>query len=128
MQLASGVRQPAQRGAQDSASQFVQLTWLFTTQPGLLQVGRSIEIPLALNRRLDRWIYDVKAVQQLELPFGSVQTYYVKPRREARGGDMTAEIWFAPSLQYLPVRILIRQDESTFVDLKLEKAPLQAAR
>lgn len=115
-------------GVQDEASQFVQLTWLFTTQPQLMQVGRSIEMPLIVNRRVDRWIYDVREVQQLDLPFGSVETYYVKPRREAKGGEMTAEIWFAPTLQYLPVRILIRQDESTFVDLQLKKPPLQATR
>ncbi len=115
-------------GAQDEASQFVQLTWLFTTQPQLLRVGNSIDIPLAINRRFDRWTYDVKEVQQLHLPFGQVETYYVKPRREAKGGEMTAEIWFAPSLQYLPVRILIRQDETTYVDLMLDKPPLQANR
>ena len=37
-----------------------------------------------------------------------------------------AELWFAPSLQYLPVRILITQGDNTFVDLiveKIEQAP-----
>ena len=62
------------------------------------------------------------------LPFGDVATFHVKPRRDAQGGDMTAQMWIAPSLQYLPVRILIRQDDQTFVDLMLEKPPLQAAR
>lgn len=126
--LADGREVEALPGAQDEASQFVQLTWLFTTQPALLQVGKSIEVPLAINRRFDRWIYDIKAEQTLTLSFGSVQTYHVRPRREAKGGDMTAEIWIAPSLQYLPVRILIRQDESTFIDLTLDKPPLQAAK
>ena len=35
-------------GLQDAASQFVQMTWLFTTQPQLLTVGNRIEVPLAL--------------------------------------------------------------------------------
>ena len=114
-------------GVQDEASQFVQLTWLFTTQPDRMRVGQSIEVPLVLNRRLDRWVYDVKEEQTLQLPFGEVSTYYVKPRREGRGGDMTAEMWFAPTLQYLPVRIVIRQDAETFVELTLDRPPLQAA-
>ncbi len=125
--LSDGREAPSPPGVQDEASQFVQLTWLFTTQPALLEPGRSVEVPLALTRRVDRWIYDVKERQTLQLPFGSVETVYVKPRREARGGDLTAEIWFAPTLQYLPVRILIRQDESSFIDLLLERPPLQAA-
>ena len=114
-------------GVQDEASQFVHLTWLFTTQPGLLQVGKSIELPLIVNRTLDRWTYDVVAEELLQFPFGSVPTFHVKPRREAKGSDLLAEIWFAPSLQYLPVRILIRQREDSYVDLTLERPPLQAA-
>lgn len=126
--LADGREVPSLPGAQDEASQFVQLTWLFTTQPDLLRVGQSFEVPLAVNRRFDRWVYDVVAEQPMYLPWGPVGTFHVKPRRKAQPGDLTAEIWFAPSLQYLPVRILIRQDEETFVDLLLNKAPLQAER
>jgi hypothetical protein len=63
----------------------------------------------------------------LQLPFGQVATFHVKPRREARGADLSAEIWFAPTLQYLPVRILIRQQSDSWVDLTLERPPLQAA-
>ncbi len=116
-----------QPGAQDEASQFVQLTWLFTTRPELLQVGRSVDLPLIVNRTLERWTYDVVAEELLQLPFGAVPSLHVKPRRAARPGDLSAEIWFAPSLQTLPVRILIRQSAESWVDLTLEKPPLQAA-
>ena len=50
------------------------------------------------------------------------------PRREARSGsDLTAEFWAAPSLQYLPVRIVIRQDAETYIDLLIDRLPQQAA-
>lgn len=125
--LADGREVATLPGAQDEASQFVQLTWLFSTQPALLKVGQAIEIPLAVTRSLDRWIYDVVAEELLQFPFGSVPTFHVKPRRAARGGDLSAEIWFAPTLQYLPVRILIRQPPDSWIDLTLERPPLQAA-
>lgn len=116
-------------GVQDEASLFVQLTWIFTTQPQLLKVGQTIEIPLALPRRVEVWQYDVIAEETLQLPFAEVPTLHVKPRRPPRpGGDMTAQIWFAPGLQYLPVRILIHQDPQTFVDLVLKRPPQQAAQ
>ncbi len=125
--LPEGREAPTMPGVQDEASLFVQLTWIFTTQPHLLQVGRTIDIPLALPRRVEVWQYDVVGEEVLKLPFAQVPTLHVKPRRPARpGGDMTAEIWFAPGLQYLPVRILIRQDAETFVDLMLERAPQQS--
>lgn len=127
--LPEGREAPAVPGVQDEASLFVQLTWIFTTQPQLLQVGRTIDIPLALPRRVEVWQYDVVGEEVLKLPFALVPTVHVKPRRLAKpGGDMTAEIWFAPGLQYLPVRILIHQDPQTFVDLMLERAPQQSAQ
>ena len=125
--LADGREIATLPGAQDEASQFVQLTWLFTTQPERLQVGQSVELPLAITRSLERWVYDVVGEEVLQFPFGAVAAFHVKPRREALGGDLSAEIWFAPTLQYLPVRILIRQNTESWVDLTLDKPPLQAA-
>jgi hypothetical protein len=116
-------------GMQDAASQFVQLTWLFTTQPQRLAAGQVIEVPLALPRNADRWLYDVFEPETLHTPFGAVEAFPLKPRRVARpGGDLTAEIWFAPTLAYLPVRIRIRQDAETFVDLMIERKPQLAAQ
>jgi hypothetical protein len=128
VRLPDGREVPAAPGVQDEASLFVQLTWLFTTQPQLLQVGRSIEVPLALPRRVEPWQYDVVGEETLQMPFAQVPTMHVKPRRLAKpSSDLTAEMWFAPGLQYLPVRILIHQDAQTFIDLTLQRAPQQAA-
>jgi hypothetical protein len=115
-------------GVQDEASQFVQLTWLFTTRPERLRVGQTIELPLLINRNITRWVYDVVEEETLNFPFGAVPTFHVKPRRDAAPGDLTAEMWIAPTLQYLPVRILIRQGTESTADLTLERAPEQAAR
>jgi Protein of unknown function (DUF3108) len=127
--LANGSTRAALPGVQDTASQFVQLTWLFTTQPQLLRVGNSVELPLALPRRVDRWVYDVVAEERLPTPVGELDTFHLKPRRAAERprGELSAEVWFAPTLQYLPVRIRIQQDVETFVDLMMDAAPLQAA-
>ncbi len=125
--MANGSRRATLAGVQDSASQFVQLTWLFTTQPSLLRAGNTVELPLALLRHVDIWVYDVVGEETLQTPIGPIETYHVKPRRQAvRGSDLTVELWFAPSLQYLPVRLRIRQDDETYVDLLIESRPLQA--
>jgi Protein of unknown function (DUF3108) len=117
---------PAVAGVQDSASQFVQLTWLFTTQPQKLRPGEWIEVPLALPRHVDLWRYEVVGEEALATPAGTIPTFYVRPRRETRpGGDLLVEAWFAPSLQYLPVRIRIRQDAETSIDLLLNSLPKQ---
>jgi hypothetical protein len=127
--LANGSLRAALPGVQDTASQFVHLTWLFTTQPQRLRVGDQVELPLALPRRVDRWVYEVIAEERLTTPVGALDTFHLRPRRveDRPRGELSAEIWIAPSLQYLPVRIRIRQDADTFVDLMLDAAPLQAA-
>jgi hypothetical protein len=128
VRLPSGAEHPRPAGVQDSASQFVQLTWLFTTQPQRLRTGESIPLMLALPRRIDTWVYDVLMQETLATGAGPVDAVHVRPRRPERpGSDLTAEMWVAPSLQYLPVRIVIRQDAETFVDLLLERLPQQAA-
>lgn len=126
VRLANGNELPRPSGLQDSASQFVQMTWLFTTQPQLLEPGRSIVMPLALPGRVEPWTYAVRTGETLHTPIGAVPTVHVQPQRGARPGDLTVEFWVAPSLQNLPVRILIRQDAENFIDLKLDRLPQQA--
>jgi hypothetical protein len=122
--LANGTRRERWPGTQDAASQFVQLSYLFTTQPELLTVGRTVEVPLALPRNVDRWLYDIVDTQTIYTRFGAIEAVHLKPRRIARqGGDLTAEIWFAPTLGYLPVRIRIQQDADTYIDLLIERKP-----
>ncbi len=129
VRLPNGQALPRPEGVQDSASQFVQMTWLFITQPERLQAGRSLEIPLALPRRVEPWIYDVVGTEDVATPVGLVSAVHVKPRREARraGNELTPELWVAPSLQYLPVRMLIRRDANTWMDLTVQRLPQQAA-
>ncbi|WP_164963104.1 DUF3108 domain-containing protein [Rubrivivax sp. JA1026] len=127
IRLANGRELPMIDGVQDSASQFVQMTWLFITQPALLEPGRSVQLPLALPRRADTWTYDVIGRETVHAPFGDLDTVHVKPRGSARPGkDLTAEMWVAPTVQYLPVRIVIRQDDDTWVDLLIRQLPRQA--
>lgn len=122
--LPDGRRRERWPGVQDAASQFVQLSYLFTTTPSMLTVGRTVEVPLALPRSVDRWVYDVVGEEPVATPFGAVDAVHLQPRRTAgAGGDLTAEIWFAPTLAYLPVRIRIRQDAETYIDLVIARRP-----
>ena len=126
--LADGREQERLPGLQDTASQFVQMTWLFTTHPERLKVGESVDMPLALPRRVGLWVYDNIGRETLNTPAGPIDTFHMKPRGEVKpGSELSAEMWFAPSLQYLPVRIRIRQDAEVYVDLMIERLPQQSA-
>lgn len=125
--FSNGRREWAPAGVQDAASQFVQLTWLFLTGRESLKPGREIHLPLAMPRKLYAWRYVVEGEERLDTPMGPLDAWHLRPRVENTGSDLRAEVWLAPSLQYLPVRLVIRQDEQTWIDLMLQSAPLQAA-
>lgn len=122
--MPGGQRRPRWEGVQDTASQFVQMSWLFSTRPELLRTGSTVDFALALPKSVDRWVYDVVGEETVATGFGAVEAFRLKPRRPSRpGGELVAEIWFAPSLRYLPARIRIEQDAETFIDLVLSRKP-----
>jgi Protein of unknown function (DUF3108) len=122
--LAGGQRRERWPGMQDTASQFIQLSYLFGTRPELLRAGHTLEVPLALPRNTSRWAYDVVGEETVHTPIGAIETFHLRPRRAVvKGGDLSAELWFAPSYRYLPVRIRIQQDAETFIDLVMARKP-----
>jgi len=124
VQLANGTRRYGLPGLHDTASQFVQLSWLLSTQPELAQPGGVIDMPLAMPRSVESFAYDVLGLEPLSTPFGELEVLHLKPRRVARAGsDMTLEMWLSPQYRYLPMRVIIRQDAETFVDLMITKPP-----
>ena len=126
--LANGQTRPPWPGVQDTASQFVQLSWWFDSQPERLRPGATVDLPLAMPRNVSVWTYDVLEQETLHTPFGEVPAYHLKPRREAKvGGDLVTELWIAPRLRHLPVRFRIHQDAENFVDLMLDRRPELAA-
>ena len=126
VQMSNGNWLPKLPGVQDSASQFVQLTWLLMSQPQRLVPGSSIEMALALPRRQDLWNYEVIGLEPVATPIGSIEAWHMRPRREGNPSALVVEPWLAPSLAYLPVRIVIRQDQDNYIDLMLDKLPQQA--
>ena len=120
--LSDGSQVPRPDGVQDTASQFVELSHRFASGQLPLEVGRSVSFWMARPGGVDFWTYDVTDKEVLQTPqLGPVEAFHLKPRplADARG-NITAEMWFAPSLQYLPVRIRVSTGEA-HVDLLVEK-------
>jgi len=119
--LANGgvVRRPP--GVQDTASQFVELTHRFATGQASLQVGQSVSFWMARPGQVDLWTYDVLQREVLRTRLGELEAFHLKPRPIATPrGNITAEMWFAPSLQYLPVRIQVHMGDEAMIDLLVE--------
>ena len=120
--LSDGSQVPRPDGVQDTASQFVELSHRFASGQLPLEVGRSVSFWMARPGGVDFWTYDVMDKEVLQTPqLGAVEAFHLKPRPLADPrGNITAEMWFAPSLQYLPVRIRVSTGDA-HVDLLVEK-------
>ena len=114
---------------QDQASQFVQFVWLFTTRPELARPGTLVDIPLALPHGVRRWNYRVEGSESVELPFGAIDAIHLVPVRDGprRQNEYPFEFWTAPTLQYLPIQVLVPLDDKNYAELTLDALPLQAA-
>ena len=87
--------------------------------PAGFALGSSITVYTVGPRDADTWTFLVEAAEQLNLPGGDMATLKLtrKPRREY---DQKIEVWYAPSLGYLPVRNRITQANGDFVDQQLK--------
>jgi hypothetical protein len=110
---------------QDPVSQLIQLTYKFIVNPGLLKPGNTVELPMVWSKRSELMAFDVLDEQVLNTPLGEIPTVHVKPRRMVEDKDnLTGEIWFAPSLQYLPIRVYTKRGD-TYIDMQMDRAPQQ---
>ena len=109
---------PWLRGAQDRLSVFLQLGSLLAGDPAKYQSGSTLAVYTVGPREADTWTFAVGEKETLRLPAGDIHT--VKLTRQAqRDYDQTVEIWFAPSMDYLPVRSRITQQNGDFIDQQL---------
>jgi len=109
---------PWSRGVQDRVSVFMQLGGMLAGNPAAFPTGSTIAIYTVGPRDADTWTFLVEAEEKLALPFGELAAVKLtrQPRREF---DQKVEIWYAPSLGYLPVRNRITQSNGDFIDQQL---------
>lgn len=106
------------KGMQDRVSVFFQLAGMLAASPEGFPVGSTISMITVGPRDADGWTFLVESAEPLALPFGELKTLKLsrQPRKEF---DQKVEIWYAPSLGYLPVRSKITQSNGDFVDQQL---------
>lgn len=111
-----------QAGAQDRLSLFMQLAGLLQGQAHAYPVGHSISLQVAGTNDAEVWRFRVAESDTLTLPAGTLRARrLVREPREPR--DSLIDIWFAPELAYLPVRIRITQENGDRVDQQLRQMP-----
>jgi hypothetical protein len=108
---------PLLAGAQDRLSILVQLGAMIAGDPGHYPTATTIALQAIGPRDAETWLFTVGEVETLALPGGEQATLKLvrNPRREF---DQKVELWLAPALGYLPVRVRITDANGDFVEQK----------
>jgi hypothetical protein len=106
---------PLLAGAQDRLSVMLQLGAMVGGDPHKFPAGTVISIQTASARDAEPWQFTVEGQDELELPGGKVAALKLirNPRREF---DQKVELWLAPGMDYVPVRLRLTQPNGDWVD------------
>ena len=112
---ADAARTALQAGAQDQLSVFFQLSALLAGEPQRYKQGDKIPFQAVGARSSEQWIFVVSNLETLTLPGGTVQAIKLV-RHPPNQGAPQVDVWLAPRLDYLPVRIRLTQGDGDFVE------------
>lgn len=111
---------PLLAGAQDRLSVVLQLGAMLAGDPARYSAGSTISVQTISSRDAEIWTFNIEGEEKLSLPAGEfmVRKLTRSPRREF---DDRIELWLAPELGYLPVRIKQTQPNGDFADMQLRE-------
>mgnify|MGYP000092978181 CR=1 FL=1 len=106
---------PMLPGAQDQLSVMLQIAAMLAAEPKLFTPASTLSFQAIGPRSAEAWVFNIGQTEKLVLPGGELSA--LRLWRDPVGEhDPRAEIWFAPDLGYLPVRIRLSQANGDVVD------------
>lgn len=109
----TGNSEPTRPRMQDRLSMLMQLAWRQRREPGT----STFDIPVAGPRHVSTFVFRAVGAEALTLPAGRFDT--VKFERYKEAGDDEFEVWLAPALCSLPVRLRFSDDKGLVIEQRL---------
>lgn len=110
-------------GGQDRLSVFLQIGSMMRARPQAFGPGQALTLQVTGTGGADIWSFEVDEPAQLNLPAGTMTAVRLT-RLPRRDHDQKVELWLAPSLQFLPVRIRITDQDGGVADQRLRELPV----
>ncbi|MDM0033115.1 DUF3108 domain-containing protein [Variovorax sp. J22P271] len=105
-------------GAQDRLSVVLQLGALMAGNTAHYPPGAVIAVQTVGTKDAEIWTFNVEAEEDIGVPAGEFKARRLT-RNPRKPGDDKIELWLAPALGWLPVRIRQTQTNGDFIDLQL---------
>ena len=111
---------PLEAGAQDRLSLFMQLAAQLAAAPQRYPAGTFITLQTVSAREAEPWTFRVDQPELLQLPIGPLNAIRLT-RLPRQPYDQQVDLWFAPSMGYLPVRLRVTHPNGDVADQVLRK-------
>lgn len=109
----TGASKPAPPGVQDRLSLLMQLAWRQRREPA----AAKLVLPVAGHHSMSTYVFEARDAGSISLPAGRFDTVSYVRQREGKGDLL--ELWLAPQLCSLPVRVRFTDDRGTVIDQRL---------
>lgn len=105
---------------QDRLSMLLELGRLLKLRPA----ATVVELPVAGVRNTSLYRFELRGAETLELPAGRIDAVKLERPADAPGNDRhdRLEVWLAPALCWLPVRVRYADDRGMTIDQQLKAA------
>jgi hypothetical protein len=110
--------------AQDRLSVMMQVAGMVKGDPARILAQPTISMPVAGTDDAEMWTFALEGQEKIELPAGTTTALHLVryPRKEF---DRRVELWLAPQLDYMPVRIKQTEQNGTTLELSLRSPALK---
>jgi hypothetical protein len=107
-----------QTAAQDQLSVFLQIAGILAADPAKYPPGAALAIQTIGPKDADTWVFTVEGREKIHLPSGEFDTQKLT-RNPRKPFDQKVELWLAPAMGYLPVRLKITNANGDYIDQQL---------
>jgi hypothetical protein len=118
----TGESQPTQPQMQDRLSLLMHLAWRQRREPQ----AAVIKLPVAGLRHTSIYVFNAQGAEVVNVPAGRFDT--VKFERHKDDGDDAFEVWLAPGLCSLPVRLRFTNDRGLVIEQQLRALQMPAPK
>ncbi len=120
----STISAPLQSGAQDRLSMWMQLAAMAAGSAEQFTQAGQLTLQVVSTNEADTWIFVMQTAEKIQVPAGETLALHVvrNPRKEF---DSRLELWLAPNLGYLPVRMKQTEANGDTLELQLRSPALR---
>ena len=113
-------RVPLQKEHQDALSVYFELAGLLGGMSPPYPTGQTLTLPVFMAQTTENWPFKLLGPESLSSPMGEIKTLRVERLKRSPSDTQHVELWLAPSLGFLPARILIEEANGERIDQRID--------